>query len=154
MTTMNKYFLARSGKIAGPYSEEDLRVLEKRGELLSYSWIWTPGASDWKSIDPKPTRKPSFEETPLVAQSTDAVLSSSEAYALWGQNAIKGRVQARTELGFELVYTEHRMLPQVARGMSLQVMDIGDGSSNAHLALMKVSEIERKGEHWVLFLRH
>ena len=156
MTNTTKYFLARSGKIAGPYSEEDLRTLETRGDLLSYTWIWTPGATDWKPLDPKPTRKPSFERTPLAKSAipTDTEASSTEAYALWGTSAIRGRIESRTELGFELVYSEKRMLPPVACGMAVQVMDVGDGESPANLALMKISEIERKGQDWVLFLRH
>jgi len=147
MTNSNKYFLARSGKIAGPYSEEDIRTLETRGELLSYAWIWTPAATDWKALDPKPTRAPSFESPVTAAHAT-------EAYAMWGQHAIRGRVEARTELGFELVYTEKRMLPPLASGMSLQVMDVSEGSALSSLAMMKISQIERKDGDWVLFLRH
>ena len=153
MTTTNKYFLARSGKIAGPFSDEDLRVLETRGELTNYSWIWAPGATDWKPLDPKPLMKPSFE-SPVPESSTDATSSTGEAYALWGQNAIRGRIESRTALGFELIYSDKRMLPNLARGMSLQVMDVSDTSTPVGLALMKISEIERKGEDWVLFLRH
>lgn len=147
---MNKYFLARSGKIAGPYSEEDIRTLEGRGELLSYVWIWTPGATDWKPLDPKPQMKPNFENPQPGVQAP----SGGEAYAVWGSNAIRGQIESRTELGFELVYSDERMLPNLARGMMLQVMDVTDTSTPVGLALMKISEIERKGSHWVLFLRH
>lgn len=146
MENSNKFFLARSGKIAGPYSEEDIHTLEKRGDLLAYAWIWTPGVNDWKALDPKPTRTPSYE-APVGAHAT-------EAYAMWGDRAIRGRVEARTELGFELIYTEKRMLPPLASGMSLQVMDLSDGTVLSRLALMKIAQIERKDGDWVIFLRH
>jgi|GEM_PF-4157531 len=148
MASNQKYFLARSGKISGPFSEDDLKTLETRGELLSYAWIWAPGATDWKALDPKPNQKPPLESEALLSQ------GSSEAYALWGQQAIRGTVQSRTELGFELVYSEKRMLPALAKGMSLQVMDVAESVGPVHLSLMKISEIERKGDSWVLNLRH
>ncbi len=147
---VEKFYLARSGKISGPYTEADIKALESRGELLTYTWIWVPGSQDWKPLDPKPTQIPGSIEAARVGE----MATSSEAYALWGQNAIRGRIEGRTELGFELVYSEKRMLPPFATGMTLQIMDVMGSQESACLYSMKISEIERKGESWVLFLRH
>jgi len=145
--SLKKYYLARSGNISGPFTEQDINELERRGEIFRYNWIWKPGETDWKALDPAPSINP---ELRVEGEALD---ESNEAYCLVGQGILKGSLRNSTELGFELRMNESWTLPPVGKGMQIQVLREGS-ASNGRLDTMKILEITREDSEWVLFLRH
>lgn len=47
-------YLARLGKVSGPFSEEEFSGFKASGKLLEYSWIWDDAVGVWAAVDPAP----------------------------------------------------------------------------------------------------
>lgn len=147
MSNILKYYLAKNGNVSGPFTEDDIRELEQRGEIFRYSWIWKPTDKTWRSIDPAPTVNPESQQKAQMS------LGAHEAYCLMGGGVLKGSLRNATELGFELRMQESWTMPPVGKGMQIQVLRQGP-SSEGRLEMMKILEIAREDNEWVIFLRH
>ncbi len=49
-----KVYLAKAGRVSGPYSESDLERMRASGELERFAWVWTSSAPSWQPLDPMP----------------------------------------------------------------------------------------------------
>jgi hypothetical protein len=147
MSKILKYYLAKNGQISGPFSDEDIRALEQRGEIFRYSWIWRSTDKTWRAMDPAPTVNPESQQKAQMS------LGAQEAYCLMSGGVLKGYLHNATELGFELRMQESWTLPPVGKGMQVQVLRPGF-SNEGRLETMKILEIAREDNEWVIFLRN
>ena len=53
-----KIFLAKSGKISGPFRAEQIEEMRVEGGLTAYSWIWDESRPAWEALDPAPAELP------------------------------------------------------------------------------------------------
>src|SRR5581483_10104893 len=49
-----KVFLAKAGKISGPYTEHDVEAMSESGQLERFAWVWRSTTPGWQPLDPMP----------------------------------------------------------------------------------------------------
>src|SRR3954471_17662389 len=59
-----KVYLARQGKVSGPYTEDQVAELSASGELERYSWVWRSVTPGWHPLDAMPSGPP--ESLPVL----------------------------------------------------------------------------------------
>ena len=47
-------YLARFGKVHGPFSDTEIESFQANGKMLEFTWIWDYGTQAWRSLDPAP----------------------------------------------------------------------------------------------------
>ncbi len=52
--TDKKIFLARNGKVAGPFSEGDIKRFEVSGRIQEYTWMFREGETTWTLMEIPP----------------------------------------------------------------------------------------------------
>lgn len=78
-------YLARLGKISGPFSAQEFRSLQETGQIDQYRWIWDESKQVWKALDPAPTSKPQSEKPIMVSTKGLQVLVFDQVHILAGQ---------------------------------------------------------------------
>jgi hypothetical protein len=73
-------FLAKGGKITGPFTTEQFNQFKHSGELDRFSWYWDARGADWKPIDPAPLSAPEMphEMPPEISKDAHARPPSDE----------------------------------------------------------------------------
>src|SRR4051812_5195955 len=61
-----KVYLARQGKVSGPFTEEELGAMSSRGELDRFAWVWRSVTPGWQPLHPMPMGPP--ESLPVLPQ--------------------------------------------------------------------------------------
>jgi hypothetical protein len=94
-------YLARLGKIHGPFSETELTAFQSAGELTKYSWIWEPHQQIWRAIDPAPrpmgvSDEHAWGEGAIADNRFEALLSAGDILA-------SADVREVTETGCEIL---------------------------------------------------
>lgn len=112
-----KVYLARHGKVSGPYSEEDLTGMSARGELDRYAWVWRSVTPGWQPLDPMPMGPPDSlpalpSEGPPTQAARLAPQPSRKHLKLVGdviegichdyRNVVAGKIVSVSESGCEL----------------------------------------------------
>jgi hypothetical protein len=49
-----KIYLAKAGRISGPYTDHDLKGMEANGQLEYFTWVWKSTEPGWQTLDPIP----------------------------------------------------------------------------------------------------
>jgi|GEM_PF-2145969 len=58
MSTQNRYYLFKAGKLTGPISQSKIEELRSTGKLLQYSWIMDETTQSWSPIEGMPKENP------------------------------------------------------------------------------------------------
>ena len=53
-----KTYLAKSGKISGPFTTAQIEEMCAEGGLAAYSWFWDETRAGWEALDPAPAELP------------------------------------------------------------------------------------------------
>jgi len=79
MNTMT--YLAKDGKVSGPFDHDKIEELKKSGTFYEYEWMWDGQAPDWSPVPRKlkspPTMLPDGTN-PAIQQPTAAQLQSPQ----------------------------------------------------------------------------
>lgn len=103
-----RVYLAKSGRVFGPYTERNMMEMESSGELSRFSWVWKSSAPGWQPLDPMPAP---LDESTVVA--SEPARKSRSHLRLVGdtiegvchdyRNVVAGTVVRVTEAGCELL---------------------------------------------------
>ena len=159
------YYLARRGKIDGPFDKDQYQKMQSENELSKYSWIWSQSEGTWKPIDPPPSLTPqggkivSHEELQLkraAKQISVGKLSAKEQKKLSTllvichdqRNAISGHLDEIGPGGANLVTQDHSSLPKLGQNgkVLLNLLDSKSGKSINVDA--KISSVSKQGHQW------
>lgn len=55
---MKDIYLARNGRIHGPYNEAQVEEMRASGAITAFSWIWDGSTPGWEALDPAPAELP------------------------------------------------------------------------------------------------
>lgn len=69
-----KIFLAKNGKIHGPFTDRQLAEMRQNGEIEKFAWIWEGKEEHWVALDPAPTTRPAGTDFKPVSRALDALL--------------------------------------------------------------------------------
>jgi len=58
MSTQNRYYLFKAGKLTGPLSSSKVEELRSSGKLSHYSWMMDESTQTWSPIETMPTENP------------------------------------------------------------------------------------------------
>ena len=64
------HFLAKNGRISGPFTAEQLESLRRSGEIERYTWTWDSAKKDWIALDPAPSHGPESMSASSPPQAT------------------------------------------------------------------------------------
>jgi hypothetical protein len=138
---MNRVYLAKAGKIFGPYTEQNLLEMSASGELERFAWVWKSLTPGWHPLDPMPA--PIDEST--VAEVAEPAPRKKSHLKLVGDliegichdyhSVVAGTVVHVTETGCELLvpgathgapkFTQHaRVFLNLLNSKTGQTMDI------------------------------
>ncbi|MCC7442325.1 MAG: hypothetical protein IT285_11865 [Bdellovibrionales bacterium] len=101
----DEIFLARGGRVHGPFTGADVERMHASGEMQKYSWMWDGGRELWKPLDPPPPplEKDGTVGKPSRRKGEDAgVLPGYEALCHDQRTAISAVLESVTETVCEL----------------------------------------------------
>jgi len=97
-------YLAKSGKIYGPFSADELDQMGMDGRLSSFFWIWNHQESKWSPIELPPDCNP-MDAGPIGAGKDEAGGETGEIEAICYDRfkIMQGRIASMTQSGCLLV---------------------------------------------------
>jgi hypothetical protein len=125
-----KYYLGEHGKIFGPYDNDEINALVKSGEILRYSYLWSPGQTTWQLITKAPpspleagvaySRKLTFEaicSTPSKVMVSGSIVNLSDS----GCELISRDSSGSPKLGLRSSVVMNIMDPQTRKSLNVKV---------------------------------
>jgi hypothetical protein len=127
-------FLARNGRVSGPFSEAEISKLRQQGELERYSWMWNSRLAKWEPLDPPPP--------PLVKT------GRIEAICHDSHQVVSGVLDAVSESGCQLVTSAQDASPLFSPSsiLLLNLLDPATGESMNVRA--RFASAARKSGQW------
>ena len=153
---MKPFFLAKSGRIFGPYSEQDIEALRVSGEYERYSWLWDDGVKRWTPVDPAPTQAPRVDPLPeisvaRVAQGPVAPIQDSErlgALCYDHHGALSGWIVNATDSGCEFIAAGGAATPELVERATIFLHLCDPGTGRAMSVSGRVGQVERRAGEW------
>ena len=154
-----QYYLARSGKIFGPYGEPEIDALRASNALLHYSWYWDTLSPGWQPVDPAPECGPPREAAPSAPiavyrpKKHETVPSGLSAVCHNHRNLIQVRMESVTDDGCEL-WTRHDEASPLFVQKSNVILNLFDEKTGASSNVEgRVSGVSRRNGEWVYRVR-
>lgn len=148
---MKQVYLARFGKIYGPYTATEYEALCADGSNEKYSWIWDETKSQWKSLDPAPTLSPQKAHTQTGVGKNLETSGAFQAVCLTPEQTVPGVLQGWTETACELDVSVDRLMLSEGQSVMLHLWD-----PNSHQAMnisTKLIQRLKSEQGWKLRLR-
>ena len=158
-------FLGKSGKITGPFNDDEISKMRSNGTIATYTWLWDTRSPGWNTLDPPPPPPagvdvpiaplagiaPLMQLIPSVKEIPDPV--SIEAMCYDFRNVLAGKLCHVSEVGCELVGGDHRPLPVFSSNASvyLNLLDTDGGRGMSVVALL--TDVKRQNGQWHYQLR-
>jgi hypothetical protein len=166
-------YLARFGKVHGPFSDEELASFQASGKIHEYTWMWNHSANAWRSLDPAPA--PLFEAQEDPTANLVAAKHSEPAPTAHGpspmdsgfpatrgqvpvvchnfRQVISGFVQRMTATGCELNTTDDHLSPTFVNRAAV-ILNLLDGDSGKLMNVAgRVCNVERTKTGWTYQVR-
>ncbi len=111
MSTKLGIYLARSGKVHGPFTEPELEKMMASGQIQQFTWIWDQKTSAWKALDPAPAPLSLEGSAPAKRAARGTAATATDPHAIQVvchdfQTLIAGSLAQITETGCELLSTD------------------------------------------------
>jgi hypothetical protein len=152
-------YLARLGKVHGPFTENEIENLISSGKMEQYTWIWDTKTSKWKALDPAPAPLLLSENTPLNEGSAPSTaLSATDARTIRAichdfQSLVSGSLTQITETGCELLSTDLCGSPQFTLQSRLILNLLNEKTGQAMNVKAKLLRVSRLKGAWSYQLR-
>lgn len=98
-------YLAKMGKVFGPYSQKELDTFHTEGTIKDFFWLWDEKSSQWMPLDPLPA-------PPRTERSTD-LFSKLGVICHDSRGVVAGHVRDVTETGCELCTDDTQATPKL-----------------------------------------
>lgn len=167
-------YLAKEGKVSGPFEPTQIEAMKRSGEFYTYEWMWDGKSPDWAPVPRKLSSPPGLpaERTKTLTKITVGEVTKTGA----GTNAgsfqgadiktsaktfcavlfdsrvtLGGEVSQVHSRGAKFVSTPTQGIP-VSKGTNA-LIDLLDESSDRSAKLQtSITTVSRMGDRWVLEL--
>lgn len=149
-------YLARAGKVSGPFTEAQFEKMEAKGETSHFSWFWKTSAPGWKPLDPAPSFNP--EQTHAAHSEKHATphpVSASRIEVICHDfvNTVSGKLHDMSDLNCELL-SDHDSAEPLFGVRSKVILNLLDPQSGASMNVQaRITAVTRRGAHWVYRIR-
>lgn len=155
--TQPMIFLARAGKVSGPFTEAQFEKMEAKGETSHFSWFWKTSAPGWKPLDPAPSFNPEQVAGSHAGKqhAPAAPVSASRVEVICHDfvNTVSGRLHDMSDLNCELL-SDHDSAEPLFCVRSKVVLNLLDPQSGASMNVQaRITAVTRRGAHWVYRIR-
>lgn len=151
------YYLAKSGKVSGPFDAHQFEQLKRSGEIDQYSWYWEPKSDQWTPIDPPPLNAPvnAANSTTKKSRKITTHLQHFEVICYDYKELASGKLRTVSEFGCEIIIpiTEGHLSPIFSERAPLLLNVLDEKSNQAMDVPANVNSISREGMHWVYRVR-
>ncbi|MBC7385562.1 MAG: hypothetical protein H7301_05270 [Cryobacterium sp.] len=168
-------YLAKEGKVSGPFTPPQVEELKLSGEFYRYEWMWDGEAPDWSAVPRKLTSPPGLPaertktltkipaavDTPILQpvkvarpfQGVDIQTSSKVFCAVLFDNrqSIGGEVTKAHSRGAHFVSTPSQTTP-LSKGTRALVDLLDESNDRSTKIQATVATVSRMGDRWVLEL--
>lgn len=159
-------YLARFGKVFGPFSDEEIEGFQASGKINEYFWIWNEQSALWKPLDPPPAPltpsaganvyefAPEGELGPSPKELGFPKTSGSVPVVCHNYKAVlSGKLQRMTETGCELL-SEHGSFTPTFVNRSTIVMNLLDAGSGKLMNVSgRICAVKRMERGWSYQIR-
>ena len=145
---MSQIYLARRGKIYGPYTTQEYESLCSRGESEGFSWIWDVSREQWRALDPAPSGHPQKMQK---AAAVGASVSEFQAICLTPEQTVAALLKGWTETACELDVDLDRLM--LSEGQSVTLHLWNPESHEAMNVTAQITQRTRENQGWKLRLR-
>lgn len=148
-SSKKEYFLGKGGQVFGPFSQEQIENLRLSAEIEAYTYMWNDETGQWHNLDPIPPApggQASAHQSGAQNMSLDAICHNS-------QDLVSGRMENISDLGCELVSSNHSEAPQLGANSSC-ILNVMDGAKQRAVNIKaRMVETCRRNGRWVYRLR-
>ena len=152
-------YLAKDGKVFGPYDATKIAALRKSGEFFTYEWMWDGKSPDWSPVPRKlhnPPPLPGNEEVKLTGKKREGVEieASNKAFcaiAFDTRSSLAGEVSGAHSRGAKFVSNPSEHTP-FSKGSTIWVDLLDEAADRSAKVKSVVTQVSRMGTQWVMEL--
>lgn len=141
-------YLAKSGKISGPFTDDELEKLQATGDLYRYHWIWSHADSSWRPIDAPPTMSPEQWES---RAETD--LSDYDVIGFSGSTLASGVLKNLDEIGCDFYTPGKETYPKFRSSNVIRVNLLNPKTLQMVNVETQISRVFRTDDGWAYRLK-
>jgi hypothetical protein len=168
-------YLAKAGKVTGPFDAKAIEAMKASGEFYSYEWMWDGQSPDWSPVPRQLAAPPSLPEpskkiTRITVDQTSTAVSAKAAPAAAFHGAdiktsnktfpavlfdtrltLGGEVSHAHTRGGKFISTPTHSIP-VSKGSNALVDLLDETTDRTTKIQASVANVSRMGDRWVLDL--
>lgn len=140
-------YLARNGKVSGPFTEKEFQDLHAKNALDPFRWIWKENQKTWVSLDPPPKASPQ-----ALLESQKQKTQEIEALCFDHSQVVPGFLRSVTEAGCEFLTSaglDEGLSPPFTGKKNIRIHLFELTSEKSLNYSSEIYSIERQNQHWV-----
>jgi hypothetical protein len=150
MSQEKRIYLGKNGKVFGPYTKSEIQLLDQKGDLEKYSYIWNGEKETWIPIEAPPSHPEALHQN---QDHHGIAWSEIEAIGHNFIHLISGKLDRVTETGCDFLSSEEDESPVLALNSKI-VLNMMDPKHGKTLNVVTtLSHITKKGSFWVYRLQ-
>ena len=137
-------YLAKNGKIQGPFRNQEIQEFKTNGKYDAFSWIWNSSSETWQAIDPAPKEGPKTARVFEVGDTIDVILHNQV-------DATSGRLLDPNEFGGSISAPPHADsdIPLFRAGSTVILNLLDYKSSSSENVRAKIRGISKIPDAWI-----
>lgn len=156
-------YLAKNGKVFGPYEPEQVVKLKASGDFFDYEWMWDGQSPDWAPVPRKLKSPPPLPGKPqpqvgMPAQQTyrqDVVIETSDktfcAIVFDSRQTLGGEVSRAHTRGARFVSTPSQAAP-FSKGSHVWIDLLDEEKDRTSKIKSTIAQVSRMNDRWVIDL--
>lgn len=155
MSSAAAFYLAKSGRVFGPYTPQQFEALRASSDIENYSWYWDPAQEQWQPIDPPPGDPRARRAPPLsvVGRGKTAAPERLEVLCHDYRGLANGQIRNVTDMGCEFMVLAGESMPSFSERAPLIMSVLDPDSAHSMDVPASVNGIYREKEYWVYRIR-
>jgi len=138
-------YLAKSGKIFGPFTQKDVDDLHSSGQIQTYSWMWKEEKNQWQALDPAPSHSPHQP----AKTSSSSISAGWEAICHNFKQIISGTLDTVTEMGCEIITQDRSAMPVLGQQAIVMLNLLEPKSGKCMNVKAQVAQVSKSAWGWV-----
>lgn len=168
-------YLAKEGKVSGPFEPAQIEELKRSGEFYKYEWMWDGKSPDWAPVPRKlfsppelPTERVKTVTKVQAAETAPAPAATLQSRPFQGADiktskktfcavlfdsriTLGGEVSQAHARGAKFISTPTQEIP-VSRGTNAMIDLLDESTDRAAKLQTSIAGVSRMGDRWVLEL--
>ncbi len=146
MIKSESVFLGRSGRVFGPFTQNELDELSSKGRLSEYHWIWDWKTMAWKSIEAPPPAPTEAQGTSSGGTGTHWELV--EVIGFDSSRLVRGKLKWITETGCTLRSQQKEDGPLFPIHGSIKLNLYDPHQLTGVTVSVKLKDVSYEDNHW------